>query len=315
MKECSNNTSNEFRILAFSISKTGRFVLFTGVLLMYLLTVNGNLLITTLICLVPKLHTPMYFFLCNLSIVDIIYVSGILPKLMSITLTNNKAMSFPGCIAQTCFLVLSVVCDMLVLTSMAYDRYVAICRPLQYYLIMNRRVCVIVAISIWVIAIINAVKYGIITSVLSFCDSQNIDHFYCDLKALYTVTTSDTSSRETLIIVDDIFFAFIPFSLVLISYLYIISSIMKISSRAGRLKAFSSCTSHITTVVLFYGPAIIHYANSESGLSKEGDKWMSLIYMALVPMLNPLVYTLRNKDVLEAIKNLKSLTRKLLHHI
>ncbi|XP_040197970.1 olfactory receptor-like protein OLF3 [Rana temporaria] len=315
MKECFNNTSNTFYILAFSTSNAGGLVLFTGVLLMYLMTVTGNLLITTLICLVPRLHTPMYFFLCNLSIVDVIYVSSILPKLLSVTLTKAKAMSFSGCIAQTSFLVLSVVCDMLVLTAMSYDRYVAVCKPLQYHLIMNTRVCTIVAISIWLIAIINSVKYGIITSVLSFCSPQNLDHFYCDLKTLYTVTTSDTSSREILIIVDDIFLAFIPFSLVLISYVYIISSIMKISSSAGRVKAFSSCTSHITTVILFYGPAIIHYADSEAGLSKEGDKVMSLIYMALVPMLNPVVYTLRNKEVLGAIKKLQPATNKLMYNI
>ncbi|CAI9584751.1 unnamed protein product [Staurois parvus] len=291
---------------------------------MYLLTIFGNLIIITLISLMSMLHTPMYFFLCNLSVVDLTYVSTTLPKLLSITITQDNRIFFQDCITQLYFFTFCAICDIFVLTSMAYDRYVAvckplqytaICKPLQYYLIMNRRVCATLTISIWFIAIINSVKYGIITSVLTFCSSQNLDHFYCDIKTLYTVTISDTSSREILIIVDDIFLAFIPFSLVLISYMYIISSIMKISSSAGRVKAFSSCTSHITTVILFYGPAIVHYANSEAGLSKEGDKWMSLIYMALVPMLNPLVYTLRNKEVLGAIKKLRTVARKLIYNI
>ncbi|XP_063786006.1 olfactory receptor 1G1-like [Pseudophryne corroboree] len=309
MDECPNSTVTEFYIVAFSVYEEGQLVLFIGVLLMYLLTVTGNILITILICLVPQLHTPMYFFLCNLSVADILYVSSTLPKLLSIFVTKDNSMSFPACITQVLWFTLSVLCDMFTLTSMSYDRYVAVCKPLQYLMIMSRRMCIIMAASSWLISTTNALMYAILTSILSFCSSHKIDHFFCDMKTLYTITTSDTTSREILMLFDDIFLAFLPFSLTITSYVYIISNILKISSSGGRFKAFSSCTSHLTTVILFYGPVIFLYAKPQSERYKEADKLLSLLYMAVVPMLNPFIYTLRNKEVLGAITKIARIKR------
>ncbi|XP_063786007.1 olfactory receptor 5AR1-like [Pseudophryne corroboree] len=312
MDECPNSTVTELYIVAFSTYEEGQLVLFIGVLLMYLMTVTGNILIAILICLVPQLHTPMYFFLCNLSVADIAYVSSTLPKLLSIFVTKDNRMSFPACIIQVLWFTLSVISDIFTLTSMSYDRYVAVCKPLQYHLIMNRRMCIIMAALSWLISAVNSQMYAILTSMLSFCSSHKIDHFFCDIKSLYTITTSDTTSREILMLFDDIFLAFLPFSLTIISYVYIISTIVKIHSSGGRFKAFSSCTSHLTTVILFYGPVIFLYVKPQSEHDKEQDKMLSLLYMAVVPMLNPFVYSLRNKEVLGAIRKITRIKRQLL---
>nr|DBA14875.1 TPA: hypothetical protein GDO54_004152 [Pyxicephalus adspersus] len=268
---------------------------------MYLMTVLGNIIITTLVCLVPHLHTPMYFLLGNLAIADVIYVSVTLPMLLSILLTRNNRMSFSSCMAQVFFFSLSATCDILVLTCMSYDRYVAICKPLQYSLIMHKDVCISMALCFWLTGVINSIINTSVAFLLSFCSIQNFDHFFCELTTLYTVTSSDTTSRNIVMVFQDMLIAAIPFVLILISYIFITSAIMKIQSLTGRCKAFSSCSSHLFTVIIFFGPAIVLYGKPESEHSKELDKLLSLLYTALVPMLNPFVYTLRNKDIFKAI--------------
>ncbi|XP_072006347.1 olfactory receptor 1E16-like [Engystomops pustulosus] len=273
-------------------------------MIMYSLTIVGNLVITMVIGLVPKLHTPMYFFLCNLAISDVIYVSSTLPKLLSITITQDNRISFAGCISQLYFFTFSAVCDALVLTSMAGDRYVAICRPLQYTLIMNRRVCATMSALCWTVSAVNSLLISLLTSVLDFCNSHEISYFLCDLKTMIDLSSSDTTSKEIIIKIEDIVFAFVPFSLTVVSYVQIFSTILKIRSSGIRLKAFSSCTSHLTTVILFYVPVLILYMKPESEYSKEQDNLISLLYVAVVPMLNPFVYSLRNKDVLDGVRKL-----------
>ncbi|XP_040178038.1 olfactory receptor 50-like [Rana temporaria] len=304
MEECLNSTKNVFYISAFSISETGQCLLLIAVLLMYLTTVLGNTTIAVLVCRVPQLHTPMYFFLSNLAISDVIYVSVTLPKLLSILLTHDHWISFPACMAQVYFFSLSAASDILLLTSMSYDRYVAICKPLQYPLLMNKDVCISLALSIWLISVTVAAINTLSASLLSFCLTQ-IDNFFCDLKALYATTSSDATSRFILLLCQDVLLAAFPFLTIMTSYVFIISTILKIHSSEGRVKAYSSCTSHLTTVILFYVPIIIIYGKPESESSKELDKLLTLLYMAVVPMLNPFVYTLRNKDILNAIKNIK----------
>ncbi|XP_073451227.1 olfactory receptor 1J21-like [Aquarana catesbeiana] len=305
MEECSNITENVFYISAFPISETGQCLLFTAVLLMYLMAVLGNMTIVLLVSLVPQLHTPMYFFLSNLAISDVIYVSVTLPKLLSILLTQDHWISFSACMAQVYFFSLSAGCDILLLTSMSYDRYVAICKPLQYSLLMSKDVCLLLALSPWLISVTNAAAHVLTTSLLSYCLTQNVDHFFCELKELYAITSSDATSRNIFMLIEDALLAFFPFLLIMTSYVFIISTILKIRSSKGRLKAYSSCTSHLTTVILFYGPIIILYSRPESEGSKELDKLLTLLYTAVVPMLNPFVYTLRNQDVLNAIQNVK----------
>ncbi|KAM4747501.1 olfactory receptor 5V1-like [Rhinophrynus dorsalis] len=300
MDECGNRTiEKEFHISTFSSSKAEQLVLFTGVLLMYMLSVLGNIIIIALVRLVPQLHTPMYFFLSNLSIVDITYVSSILPKLLFITLTNDNRISFHNCIAQQFFFLFCADTEVWVLTSMAYDRYVAICSPLHYSLIMNKNICIAMAASFWIYGCINSMIHAVLTSLLSFCYSTEVNNFFCDLKTLVMLSSSDTRSREIFILVEDVFLAFLPFALTVTSYVFIISTILKIRSSEGRLKAFSSCTSHLTTVFLFYGPCLYLYVKPES---RKEDKLLSMMYVALVPMLNPLVYSLRNKEVWGALR-------------
>ncbi|XP_072006341.1 olfactory receptor 1E16-like [Engystomops pustulosus] len=278
---------------------------------MYSLTIVGNLVITMVISLVRKLHTPMYFFLCNLAISDVIYVSSTLPKLLFITITQDNRISFAGCISQLYFFTFSCACDIFILTSMAGDRYVAICRPLQYTLIMNRRVCVTISALCWTVSAVNSLLMTLLTSVLDFCNSREINYFFCDLKTMIGLSSSDTTSREIFILIEDIIFAFVPFSLTVVSYVQIISTILKIRSSETRLKAFSSCTSHLTTVILFYAPVLILYMKPKSEYSKGQDNLISLLYVAVVPMLNPFVYSLRNKDVLHAVTKL--IPRKMAH--
>ncbi|KAG8542057.1 hypothetical protein GDO81_027578, partial [Engystomops pustulosus] len=294
----------DFYILAFSNFKTEQIILSVGIMIMYSLTIVGNLVISMIISLVPNLHTPMYFFLCNLSVVDVIYVSSSLPKLLSITITQDNRISFAGCISQLYFFTFSAACDILVLTSMAGDRYVAICKPLQYTLIMNRRVCGTMSTLCWIVSAVNSLMLTLLTSVLEFCHSREISHFFCDLKTMIALSSSDTTSRKIFIMIEDIIIAFIPFSLTVASYVQIISTILKIRSSETRFKAFSSCTSHLTAVILFYGPILIVYMKPESEYSKEQDNLISLLYVAVVPMLNPFVYSLRNKDVLDGVRKL-----------
>ncbi|XP_040271864.1 olfactory receptor 1-like [Bufo bufo] len=304
MNECPNNTTTYLRISAFSTSELGQFLIYVNVLLIYLITVTGNFVIFIVICLLPQLHTPMYFFLSNLSMADVIYVSSTLPKLMSIIATKDNRVTLPACITQVFFFITTAFCDILILTSMSYDRYVAICIPLNYSMIMNRRTYVLMAAFTWMISFMNALMHSSLVSTLSFCSSITIDHFFCDLNALYAVTTSDTRSRKILVIIEDILFGFVPFSLIVTSYVFIISSILKIRSTEGRFKAFSSCTSHLTTVILFYGPILFLYIKPKSVDSKTQDGIISLLYVAVVPMLNPFVYTLRNKEFFGALKNM-----------
>ncbi|KAG8548528.1 hypothetical protein GDO81_025122 [Engystomops pustulosus] len=302
----------DFYILGFSNYKTKQILLSVGIMIMYSLTIVGNLVITMLISLVHKLHTPMYFFLCNLAISDVIYVSSTLPKLLSITITQDNMISFAGCISQLFFFTFSGVCDIFVLTSMAGDRYVAICKPLRYTLIMNRRVSGTMSALCWTVSAVNSLLLTLLTSGLDFCNSREINYFFCDVKTMTELSSSDTTSREIFMLIEDIIIGFVPFSLTVVSYVQIISTILKIRSSETRLKAFSSCSSHLTAVILFYAPVLILYMKPESEHSKEQDNLISLLYVAVVPMLNPFVYSLRNKDVLHAVTKL--IPRKMKRH-
>ncbi|KAM9311987.1 olfactory receptor 5AR1-like [Gastrophryne carolinensis] len=304
MESCQNSSLKEFQIIAFATAGDVHVFTFTVFLLMYVTAVTGNLIIATLICKVSQLHTPMYFFLCNFSIVEAMYVSTILPKLLAITFTGDKRISFSGCITQLYFFMFSGLAEIFLLTCMAYDRYVAICTPLHYYLIMRKSVCISLAAFSVLFCMINAMIFTFLTSTLSFCLSHNINNFFCEIRSLMVLSSSDTKSREVALIVEDICLVFTTFVLICTSYVYIISTISKMCSSKGRYKTFSSCTSHLTTVILFYGPIIFLFIKPKSKDSEEQDKLFSLLYVIVVPTFNPFVYTLRNKDVLGAIAKL-----------
>ncbi|XP_053575406.1 olfactory receptor 5V1-like [Bombina bombina] len=304
MREAHKNSTFQiqFHLQAFSNYVEWQPVFFIGILLMYLLAVFGNMMITILVCLAPQLHTPMYVFLCNLAIQDIVYVSSILPKLLFITITADNSISFPGCITQLSSFSLCVGTEFFLLTSMAYDRYVAICIPLRYFLIVNKRVCIQLISASWITGFINSFMQSLLICNLSFCNSTEINHFFCELKTMMKLSCSDISSINTLLSVECVILGFIPFSLIIASYVCIISTILKIKTSSGRHKMFSSCSSHLTIVIIFCGTVLSLYIKPESERFQEQDKLLSMLYIGLVPMLNPVVYSLRNKDVLKAMK-------------
>ncbi|KAE8619132.1 hypothetical protein XENTR_v10009619 [Xenopus tropicalis] len=294
----------EFHLLAFLIHENLQLLIFIWLLLMYILAVCANLIITALVCLVPRLHTPMYFFLCNLSVQDIVYVTAILPKLLAITITGDNSISFLGCMTQMFLYGSCLTVEFLLLTSMAYDRYVAICIPMRYSLIMKKSVCVVLASVSWFFGATNSFPYCWLVSNLIFCNYKEINHFFCEHKAILGHSCSDTENIKILINVTCVIVGFLPFGLILISYGNIISSALKIRTSAGKLKTFSSCCSHLTVVLLFCGTCMSLYMRPDSGNSQEMDKLLSLLCVALTPLLNPLVYSLRNKDIIHVIKNI-----------
>ncbi|XP_053575405.1 olfactory receptor 1-like [Bombina bombina] len=308
---CNENDHNktqqrDFNILPFSVRPESQLVLFVGLLVIYLMSVLGNLIITTVIILDNNLHNPMYFLLCNLSILDITFISVTLPKLLAITMTDCGTMSFNDCIAQMYFFIATANTESLLLTSMAYDRYVAICDPLRYSIIMNKTSCFVLAIASWLIGFLNSLLLSLLTSNLFYCRSHLINNFFCDLKAMLELSCSDTTLIQTIILVDNVLIGFIPSMLTMMSYVYIISTVLKIHSSQGRIKAFSNCTSHLTTVLIFYGTALCLYMSPYSEVSENKDNILSLAYVALIPMVNPVVYSLRNKDVRGAMIKITS---------
>ncbi|KAM4749142.1 olfactory receptor 1G1-like [Rhinophrynus dorsalis] len=304
MNANANNITLErqFQILAFSKNAVMPMVLFTGILLIYLIATFGNMMITIVVPLDSRLHSSMYFFLCNLAIEDIVYITAILPKLMNIIITGETKICFIDCVTQIFVFLFCVSTEFMLLTAMAYDRYVAICIPLHYSLILNKRVCALMASASWIIGALDALPYSFLLSKLSFCSSREINHFFCDLKTVLKLSCSDGTVINVLIFVDCTLLGVFPFLFIITSYVFIISTILKIRTSAGRLKTFSSCSSHLTVVLLFFGTSLSLYMKPESEHSQEQDKLLSLLYVALVPMLNPLVYSLRNKQVLKALK-------------
>ncbi|OCT90080.1 olfactory receptor 13C9-like [Xenopus laevis] len=306
-KAGNSTAQREFHLLAFLSHEKLQVLIFISVLLVYILTVCANLIITALVCLVPHLHTPMYFFLCNLSVQDIVYVTAILPKFLAITTAGDNSISFLGCMIQLYLHISCVSGEALLLTSMAYDRYVAICIPMRYSLIMKKSVCVLLASVSWFIGATNGFMYSWLISNFFFCDRHEINHFFCEMKAILGLSCGGFQNIKIVMIATCAIIGLLPFSLILISYGNIISSVLKIRTSAGKLKIFSSCCSHLTVVVLFCGTPVSLYMKPESENSQEIDKLLSLLYVAVTPLLNPLVYSLRNKDIINAIKHITNL--------
>ncbi|XP_029441926.1 olfactory receptor 8D4-like [Rhinatrema bivittatum] len=258
----------EFQILGFSEFPELQLPLFTIFTLMFLLAVLGNLVIIYVICANQHLHSPMYFFLANLSALDISSLTVTVPKLLGILLIDSKGISFSQCILQMyCFLSLTGV-EFLLLTAMAFDRYVAICHPLRYTMIMSKRVCTLLAAGSWTAGFLEIMSHAVVISRFSFCDSTVIDHIFCDLMALMKLSCSDTSVIEMMNFAEGGFTAFIPCLLTLTSYGFIISAILRIRSTAGRRKAFSTCSSHLMVVIMSYG-TMLEKPRDKSSLAKS----------------------------------------------
>nr|XP_033793478.1 olfactory receptor 5V1-like [Geotrypetes seraphini] len=300
-----NRTSvTEFILLGFSDYPHLQLPIFLTVFLIFLISLLGNLMFLITVCADPHLQKPMYFFLSNLSFLDICNISVTLPTLLKSLLTGNMLISFSVCIVQMYVFLSLTATEVLLLAAMAYDRYVAICNPLHYVLIMNRRVCVLLASVSWILGLIEVMPQAIMTSQFSFCRSNEINHFFCDLTVLMKRSCSDLLNLVIWILIEGVFVGITPFGLILTSYIFIISSILKMNSATGRHKAFSTCSSHLIIVILFYGSITCMYMRPPSMYSPKQDKLFSLLYTSLIPMLNPIIYSLKNKEVKQSLSKL-----------
>ncbi|KAE8587914.1 hypothetical protein XENTR_v10022184 [Xenopus tropicalis] len=303
------SSSSGFILQGFSDYPDIQIPLFCLFLLIYLLTLQGNILILIVIYQTSLLSFPMYFFLCNLAFLDLCASSVSQPKLLSMLLRGDNTISFGGCMTQLHFFLSLTCAEFVSLTVMAYDRYVAICNPLRYLIVMNRRVCVILVITCWMFSLAEPMSHTVLISHLPFCRSQAIDHFFCDPSILLTLSCANTFSIQLLTYVLGSLVGLPAFALTVASYTYIISTIIKIHSATGRKKAFSTCTSHLTVVSLFYGATLITYMRPTSQYSSTLSKPFSLLYTALIPLINPFIYTFRNKDFKQQISNKTKIKR------
>ncbi|XP_004585556.2 olfactory receptor 5B17-like [Ochotona princeps] len=298
-----NNTKvSEFVLLGLTSSpelQVPLCVIFTAI---YLITLIGNLGMITLILLDSRLHTPMYFFLSNLSLVDFCYSSTVTPKVLTGLCREHNVISFSGCAAQMFFFALFATVESYLLASMAYDRYVAVCRPLHYATIMTKNVYISLTIGCYTVGFLIASFRTADTFRLPFCISNVIHHFFCDIPAVMSLTCSDQHVSELFFILFSSFNIFFALVVILISYLFIFITILKMHSGERHHKALSTCGSHLIAVSLFYGTVIIMYLQPSSSHSMDTDKVASVFYTMIIPMLNPVIYSLRNKEVKSALK-------------
>ncbi|XP_074838254.1 olfactory receptor 10A4-like [Carettochelys insculpta] len=298
-----NQTISDVLILVgFSYLHKLQILLFVVLLVIYLVTLMGNLLVIFLIKLNSSLHTPMYFFLVNLSYLEICFTSGVVPKLLVHLLVEEKTISIAGCAAQMYVNTIMGLSECCLLTAMAYDRYVAICHPLHYTTIMSGRVCALLAVVSWFIGISVEVPKTIWTFSLPFCGSNRIHHFFCDVPPVLKLLCIDTWKIRMFSVSVSVLFILCPFLLIILSYICIIFSILKLQSVEARRKAFSTCSAHLVVVTLFYGPALINFLIPKSSSTSETDQVISLLNIIVPPALNPILYTLRNKEVKEAFR-------------
>lgn len=297
------STETKFIFLGITQDPQLQITFFVVFLIVYLLNVLGNVGMIVLIITDPRLHTPMYFFLCNLSFVDLGYSSAIAPRMLADFLTKHKVISFSSCATQFAFFVGFVDAECYILAAMAYDRFMAICRPLHYNILMSKRVCMALMLGSYLTGLVSLVVHTSLTFSLNYCGSNIINHFFCEIPPLLALSCSDTYISEILLFS---LCGFIEFStiLIIISYVFILVTIIRMTSTEGQLKAFSTCGSHLTGVTLFYGTVMFMYLRPTSSYSLDQDKWASVFYTIIIPMLNPLIYSLRNKDVKAAFKKL-----------
>nr|XP_032643366.1 olfactory receptor 6M1-like [Chelonoidis abingdonii] len=306
-----NNQSNvvmEFVLLGFSLSQPMELLVFMLLLAIFTLTLMGNMAIITIVYVDLHLHTPMYFFLCNLSLLEMLFVLSITPKMLVNLLSQAKAISFWGCITQCYFSFFLGTADFILIAIMSFDRYVAICHPLHYPVIMSGHVCVFLVMGCWLVGFLSPLCSLILVCQLPFCGPNVINHFFCDYAPLVQLSCIDTHFLLMIEYVLSSLVLLTSLSFTTVSYLYIIATVLQIPSATGRRKAFSTCTSHITVASIFYGSAIFLYTRPSQGRSLDLQKVVAVFNVIVSPLLNPFIYTLRNKKVKEIFK--EYLTRK-----
>ncbi|XP_069818050.1 olfactory receptor 5M5-like [Dendropsophus ebraccatus] len=302
MFQTNRSVVSEFFLTGFQGSHLLRNLLFLLFLLLFCITICGNLLIISLVFINNTLHTPMYFFISQLSISDIMLTTNVIPSMLHILLKNGATISLPGCITQIYFFCTSVSSECLLLTGMSYDRYVAICNPLRYTSIMTSLHCVKLILETWVVCFIVSVVVTITSSLLTFCGSNIIDHFFCDLMPLLEIACSDAFIVQLEMYVLSVALIIVPSVIIIDCYVYIIVAILRIPSSTGRQKAFSTCSSHLIVVSVFYWTLFSVYVFPTKGESSTMSKLLSLLYTMLTPLLNPIIYSLRNKDIKKAVQ-------------
>ncbi|XP_003422959.2 olfactory receptor 7E24-like [Loxodonta africana] len=298
---------SEFLLLGLSEDPEWQPLLFGLFLSMYLISVAGNLLIILAVTSDSHLHTPMYFFLSNLSLADIGFISTTVPKMVVNIQTQSKSITYAGCLTQMSFFYLFGILDSLLLAVMAYDRFVAICHPLLYIVIMNPHLCGLLVLLSFFISLLDSQLHRSMVSQLTFCTDVEIPHFFCDPPQLFNLACSDTSISILLYCMGAIF-AGVPISGIIFSYTRIALSLLRVSSSGGKYKAFSTCGSHLSVICLFYGTGLGVYLSSTVSSSPRKGAVASVMYAVVTPMLNPFIYSLRNRDIKRALQ--RTLSRK-----
>ncbi|XP_045713532.1 olfactory receptor 13-like [Phyllostomus hastatus] len=298
-----NQTSvTEFFLVGFPLSPRMKVLMFGLFSVFYAFTLLGNGVILGLISLDSKLHTPMYFFLSQLATVDIAYACNTVPQMLVNLLSPAQPISFAGCLTQTFLFLIFALTECLLLVVMSYDRYVAICLPLRYSTIMTWRVCVILLVSCWTLGFLLAIVHMVLLLMLPFCGPQKVNHFFCETLAVLKLACADTHLNKVLVLAAGVLVLVGPVSAIVVSYGHILHAILKIQSAEGRQKAFSTCSSHLCVVGLFYGTAMIMYVGPQHGDPQEQKKYLLLFHSLFNPMLNPLIYSLRNREVNAALR-------------
>ncbi|XP_001496156.4 olfactory receptor 5V1 [Equus caballus] len=303
--EMNNQTEvTEFIFLGFSNHPKLQGLLFLIFLVIYPTTLLGNTLIIMATRIGPALHTPMYYFLSNLSFLDVCYTSTTIPVLLMNFFLEKKTISYEGCLSQIFFLVTCAGTEGVLLAAMAYDRYLAICHPCQYSVLMSVKVCAFLVTGSWLCGLVNSVTHTVLAATLTLCGPNQISHFLCDIPLLLKLSCSDTSLNESVLHVASATIGLSPCLFTAVSYILIISTILRIPSAQGRSKAFSTCASHLTVVVVFYGMANFNYDRPREGYNLDVDILVSVLFCFMTPMLNPIIYSLRNKEVKGALRKL-----------
>ncbi|XP_007952068.1 olfactory receptor 1013-like [Orycteropus afer afer] len=302
--ERGNHTVTEFILVGFTTDPVMQLILFVVFLGVYSVTVMGNTTLIVLICNDSRLHTPMYFFIGNLSFLDLWYSSVYTPKILVTCISEDKSISFAGCVAQFFFSAGLAYSECYLLAAMAYDRYMAISKPLLYSQAMSVRLCAFLVVASYLGGFINSSVITKRTFALNFCGDNVIDDFFCDLLPLVKLACGKKDGYQTLLYFFLASNVVTPTVFILASYLFIIATILRIRSTQGRLKAFSTCSSHLLSVTLYYGSILYIYCRPRSSYSMDRDKIVSTFYTVVFPMLNPMIYSLRNKDVKEALNKL-----------
>ncbi|XP_030148693.1 olfactory receptor 13C7-like [Lynx canadensis] len=310
MEKTNQSSVTEFVLLGLSGYPELEAIYFVMVLCMYLVILLGNGIIIIVSVCDSHLHTPMYFFLSNLSFLDICYTSSSIPLFLSSFLTSQKTISFSGCGVQMFLSFAMGATECVLLSMMAFDRYAAICNPLRYSVIMSKTSYMSMAAGSWIAGGVNSVLQTSLAMRLPFCGDNVINHFTCEILAVLKLSCADISINVISMVIANVIFFVVPVLFIFVSYVFILSTILKIPSAEGKRKAFSTCSAHLTVVIIFYGTILFMYAKPKakdfSGTDKVQvtDKIISLFYGVVTPMLNPLIYSLRNKDVKEAVKNM-----------